>query len=119
MVSSQPRRKLKNKVMNIDEYYDSFKGKMKDFLERLDQEKDETKEAFKILSESIQNGTELTDEEKEKIGEQLKDVLKTIGLVGAAILPGGFIYLLVVKVFKLNKYVLPSSFHKEKDEKKT
>ena len=104
--------------MNIDEYYDSFKGKMKDFLERLDQEKDETKEAFKILSDSIQNGTELTDEEKEKIGEQLKDVLKTIGLVGATILPGGFIYFLVAKVFKLNKYVLPSSFHKEKVEKK-
>jgi hypothetical protein len=118
MALSQPRRKLKNKVMNIDEYYDSFKGKMKDFLERLDQEKDETKEAFKILSDSIQNGTELTDEEKEKIGEQLKDVLKTIGLVGATILPGGFIYFLVAKVFKLNKYVLPSSFHKEKVEKK-
>jgi hypothetical protein len=102
--------------MNIDEYYDSFKDKVKDFLERLDQEKDETKEAFKILTDSINNGTELTDEEKDKIGEQLKDVLKTIGLVGATILPGGFIYFLVAKVFKLNKYVLPSSFHKEKEK---
>lgn len=104
--------------MDVSGYYESLKEKTKDFLEKMSQEKDETKEAFKILIDSINDGKSLTDEEKEKIGEQLKDVLKTVGLVGATILPGGFIYFLVAKVFKLNKYVLPSSFHKEKDEKK-
>ncbi len=103
-------------MTDICDYYDSLKGKMKDFLEKVGQEKDETKEAFSLLIESINDGKKLTDEEKEKIGEQLKDVLKTIGLVGATILPGGFIYFLITKVFKLNKYVLPSSFNKEKEK---
>lgn len=99
--------------MDLGDYYDSLKDKTKDFLEKMSQEKDETKEAFKILIDSINDGKTLTDEEKEKIGEQMKDVLKTIGLVGATILPGGFVYFLIVKVFKLNKYALPSSFNKE------
>ena len=102
--------------MDLGDYYDSLKEKMKDFLEKISQEKDETKEAFSLLIDSINDGKKLTDEEKEKIGEQLKDVLKTIGLVGATILPGGFIYFLIAKVFKLNKYVLPSSFNKEKEK---
>ncbi|TXG80226.1 MAG: hypothetical protein E6R13_08455 [Spirochaetes bacterium] len=102
--------------MDLGDYYDSLKEKMKDFLEKISQEKDETKEAFSLLIDSINDGKKLTDEEKEKIGEQLKDVLKTVGLVGATILPGGFIYFLIAKVFKLNKYVLPSSFNKEKEK---
>ena len=103
--------------MDLGDYYDSLKEKMKDFLEKIGQEKDETKEAFSILIDSINDGKKLTDEEKEKVGEQLKDVLKTLGLVGASILPGGFIYFLVAKVFKLNKYVLPSSVNEEKEKK--
>lgn len=102
--------------MDLGEYYDSLKEKMKDFLEKVSQEKEETKEAFSLLIESVNEGKPLTDEQKEMVGEQLKDVLKTIGLVGATVLPGGFAYLLIAKVFKLNKYVLPSSFNKEKEK---
>lgn len=111
MILSQPKKK--SNMTDIGDYYVSLKEKMKDFLEKVSQEKDETKEAFAILIDSVNDGKKLTDEEKEKVGEQLKDVLKTIGLVGATILPGGFIYFLIAKVFKLNKYVLPSSFNKE------
>jgi hypothetical protein len=103
--------------MDVSGYYESLKEKTKDFLEKMSQEKDETKEAFKILIDSINDGKSLTDEEKEKIGEQMKDVLKTIGLVGATVLPGGFIYFIVVKVFKLSDYALPSSFNKKEEEK--
>lgn len=91
--------------MDLGEYYDSLKEKMKDFLEKVSQEKEETKEAFSLLIESVNEGKPLTDEQKEMVGEQLKDVLKTIGLVGATVLPGGFAYFLIAKVFKLNKYV--------------
>jgi len=105
--------------MDLGDYYDSLKEKMKDFLEKVGQEKDETKEAFKILIDSINEKKKLTDEEKEKIGEQLKDVLKTIGLVGATVLPGGFVYFLIVKVFKLNKYALPSSFNEKENKNKS
>ena len=101
-------------MVDLGDYYESLKEKTKDFLEKMSQEKDETKEASKILMDSINEGKKLTDEEKEKIGEQMKDVLKTIGLVGATVLPGGFIYFLLVKVFKLSEYALPSSFNEEK-----
>lgn len=101
----------------IKNYYQTLKEKMKDFLDKVSQEGDETKEAFMLLVDSVNEGKKLTKAEKEQIGEQLKDVLKTMGLIGAAILPGGFIYFLVAKVFKLNKYVLPSSFNEEKNKK--
>lgn len=77
----------------------------------------ETKEVFNLLVHSIENNVELTDEEKEKIGEQLKDVLKTIGLVGIGIIPGGSIFFILSTYFKLNKYLLPSSFQEKKDDK--
>jgi len=101
--------------MELNNFYDSLKEKFDDFIEKIGLEKEETKEAFSILVESINSGKELTDEEKTKVGEQLKDVLKTIGLVGATVLPGGFIYFVVAKVFSLNDYVLPSAF-KEKNK---
>ena len=101
--------------MELNNFYDSLKEKFDDFIEKIGLEKEETKEAFSILVESISSGKELTEEEKTKVGEQLKDVLKTIGLVGATVLPGGFIYFVVAKVFSLNDYVLPSAF-KEKNK---
>ena len=52
--------------MDISNYYVSLKEKMKDFLEKVSQEKDETKEAFSLLIDSINDGKKLTGEEKEK-----------------------------------------------------
>lgn len=101
---------------NLSDYYHSIRDKAKDFFEKVHQESDETKEAFSLMMASINGERELTDEEKTKIGEQFKDVLKTIGLVGATILPGGFLYFLIAKVFKLNKFVLPSAFNQDKLE---
>jgi hypothetical protein len=62
----------------------------------------------------MNNKTKLTPKEKEQIGNQMKDVLKTIGIVGVTLLPGGSIFLILSKVLKINKYVLPSSFLEEK-----
>ncbi len=101
---------------NFSDYYYSIRDKAKDFLEKIHQESDETKEAFSLMISSINGERVLTEEEEAKIGEQFKDILKTIGLVGATILPGGFLYFLIAKVFKLNKFVLPSSFNKETPE---
>jgi nucleoside recognition membrane protein YjiH len=94
--------------------YKKFKDSLHVFLGHLHQEEDETKEAFKLLISSIETGKELTPEEKHQIGEQLKDVLKTAGLVGIAILPGGTVFFILAKFFKLNKYILPSSFEETK-----
>jgi hypothetical protein len=101
-------------MSDINDLYEKVKNSTKDFIEKIGQETDETKEAYRLLIDSIQNGTELTPEQKEQIGEQLKDVLKTLGIVGVTLLPGGSIFLILTKVLKLNKYVLPSSFQDKK-----
>jgi hypothetical protein len=101
-------------MSDINDLYEKVKNSTKDFIEKIGQETDETKEAYRLLVDSIQNGTELTPEQKEQIGEQLKDVLKTLGIVGVTLLPGGSIFLILTKVLKLNKYVLPSSFQDKK-----
>lgn len=105
--------------MDISEYYKTFKGHVKDFTERIGKESDETKEAFGLLVDSINNGTKLTPEQKEQIGNQMKDVLKTIGIVGVTLLPGGSIFLILTSVLKINKYVLPSAFLEEKKKQKS
>ena len=101
-------------MSDINDLYEKVKNSTKDFIEKIGQETDETKEAYRLLVDSIQNGTALTPEQKEQIGEQLKDVLKTLGIVGITLLPGGSIFLILTKVLKLNKYVLPSSFQDKK-----
>jgi hypothetical protein len=90
--------------------YTKLKAKSKDFLQKIEEEEKETKDAFEILKQSVLEDKELTDKEKEEIGNQLKDVLKTIGLVGLAALPGGSLFFVLFNFFKLNKYVFPSSF---------
>jgi hypothetical protein len=102
----------------VTKYFRLFKKKGNEFLALMDQEKEETKEAFMMIVNSYKNDVDLTEEEKEAIGEQMKDVLKTIGIVGVTLLPGGSIFLIITNFLKLNKYVLPSSFQKDEKENK-
>ncbi len=96
--------------------YENLKASFKEFLVKLNEEKDETKQAFELLRLSVFEGKKLSKIEKHQIGEQLKDVLKTVGLVGVAILPGGTLFFILSKFLKLNKYILPSSFITKEDE---
>jgi hypothetical protein len=97
----------------IQKYYKELKVNAKDFIKNIEQESLETKEAFSLIVVSVKEGKDLTQEEKDKIGEQLKDVLKATGLVGIALLPGGTIFFILTKYLKLNKYILPSSFQEK------
>jgi len=87
-----------------------MKESWKKFVAALKSEGKETKEAFKLVVQSVKGEKDLSKEEKKQIGDQLKDVLKTIGYVGVFSLPGGSIFLMLAKFLKLNKYILPSSF---------
>lgn len=104
---SQAKRKSK-KLFNS--------GLVKDFLSSLSEEKNGTKESFATIFNSIKTNKKLTREEKIKISKQIKNTFKTIGLIGAVVLPGGLIYLLVIKLVKLDKYVLPNYFVKKLDK---
>lgn len=87
-----------------------LKKKFNSFLSKVKQEGGETKEAYKILINSIKSGQNLSKEEKDKVTEQLKDILKLAGFTVASILPGGILYLMLSKVDKFKKHLLPSSF---------
>jgi hypothetical protein len=95
---------------------DGVKKKFNSFLSKIKQEGGETKEAYKILLNSIKSGQKLTKAEKDKVTEQLKDVLKLAGFTVASILPGGILYLMLSKVDKFKKHLLPSSFLDESNE---
>jgi len=105
---------LKERKTKIEEgFIDNMKTKFQTFLKALKQEGKETKEAVKLLIKAAKGEIELTNDDKEQIGNQLKDILKTIGLVGIATLPGGFIAAVLIKLFKAERFVTPSSFANE------
>jgi hypothetical protein len=97
-------------------FVDNMKTKIKDFISAIKQEGQETKEAFKLILQSAKGEIELSDEQKEQIGNQLKDVLKTVGLTAIATLPGGFIVGALLKIFKQTHLVTPSAFVNEVGE---
>lgn len=95
-----------NEAISIEE----IKGKFKKFIAAIKQESKETKVAFAMLAKSALGKKDLTDAEKKQIGEQMKDVLKTIGLTAIAVLPGGIIAGILIKVLKAERFVTPSAF---------
>jgi hypothetical protein len=91
---------------------DELKSRFKKFIAAIKIESKETKEAFNLLVQAAAGKKTLTDSEKKQIGEQFKDVLKTIGLTAIAVLPGGIIAGILIKVLKMERYVTPSAFIK-------
>ena len=75
-------------------FMEDIKTKLQKFISSIKQEGKETKEAISLLVKAAKGDIELSDEQKEQIGNQLKDVLKTIGLIGIAALPGGLLLVL-------------------------
>jgi hypothetical protein len=92
---------------------DNIKSKITAFVNAVKQEGKETKEALKLILQAAKGDIELSEAQKEQIGDQLKDVLKTIGLTAIAVLPGGFIVAVLLKVFKQTKLITPSSMMNE------
>ena len=98
-----------NEAISMNE----LKMKFKKFIAALKQEGTETKEAFSLLAKAAMGKIELTDAQKSEIGEQMKDVLKAIGLTTIAIAPGGIIAGFLIKMMKAERYITPSAFMKE------
>jgi hypothetical protein len=98
-----------NEAISMNE----LKMKFKKFIAALKQEGTETKEAFSLLAKAAMGKIELTDVQKAEIGEQMKDVLKAIGLTTIAIAPGGIIAGFLIKMMKAERFITPSAFMKE------
>jgi hypothetical protein len=92
---------------------DNIKSKFKTFISAVKQENKETKEAVGLLIKAAKGDIKLSDSDKEQIGDQLKDVLKLVGLTAIATMPGGFIAAALIKLFKAEHLVTPSSMLNE------
>lgn len=117
-VNDAEKEEIWNMVSPIikEGFIDNMKSKITAFVNAIKQEGKETKEAVSLLIKAAKGDIELSDEQKEQIGNQLKDVLKTIGLTAIAVLPGGFIAGALIKIFKAEHLVTPSSFVNEVGE---
>jgi len=117
-VNDAEKEEIWNMVSPIikEGFIDNMKSKITAFVNAIKQEGQETKEAVSLLIKVAKGDIELSDEQKEQIGNQLKDVLKTIGLTAIAVLPGGFIAGALIKIFKAESLVTPSAFVNEVGE---
>ena len=112
----------KEYMADINKFIFKLRLHFKEFIENIKMENDETKEAFDLLLkesrgqllDSDGNVRDLTPQEKEQIREQAVDVLRVIGLTSLTLLPGGTLVFVLLRVFKLNDHILPSSFKRNK-----
>ena len=104
--------------LNEVAYLDELQAKFKDFMLKVKKEGHETKDAVKKLIKAAKGELKLSDSDKTDIGNQLKDILKLIGLTALVTLPGGIIAGLLIKLLKAEKYITPSAFMKEDKKSK-
>ncbi len=98
---------------NPRDTYEKTKGQVKRFVSAMKTEKDETKQALAMLLQHINGTTKLSPEEWKWIGNQMKDVVKVLGLTTMAVAPGGSLVAILAKALKADKYLLPSSLQKQ------
>ncbi len=110
-------------MADISKFTEKLRSKFKDFAAALKSEGKETREAYDLLNKAAKgqlkdefgNKRSLTEEEIKMIKEQTVDVLRVLGLTSLSILPGGTLVFILIKAFKQEDRVFPSSF-KSKDE---
>jgi len=117
-VSEEEKNQIWDMVIPVikEGFMEDIKTKFTKFISAVKQEGKETKEAVSLLIKSAKGDVELSNEQKEQIGNQLKDVLKLIGLTAIAALPGGFIAGALIKLFKAESLITPSAFVNEVGE---
>jgi hypothetical protein len=116
----------KSFMSDINKFVDKLKNNFNDFLKKIQTEGRETREAFDlVLKESRgelldENGNKrrLTSDEKKIIKQQAVDVFKVLGLTSLSILPGGTLIFILLRVFKQEDKILPSSFLTEEQKNK-
>lgn len=98
---------IENQITN---FVQKLRGRFKLFLQSIAKEGRQTREAFYLVGQAALGKKKLTPKEKEKVGNQLKEALKSAGLIAATVLPGGMIYFIVIRLLRLENYVVPNSF---------
>ena len=114
-----PRIKtLREYIEGTNSAMSGIKKRFGEFVSAVKNEREETKDAFDLLlkasrgqlKDALGQKRRLSEKEIETIRHQALDVLKIIGITSLSILPGGTIVFILLKLFKLNNHILPSSF---------
>lgn len=92
----------------IKEFFNKHKQEIKTaFLEELKNSSDDAKSAYSNFNRLVNSNEPISNEDREKIGNELKGVLKRtlsrVGMAGIFFLPGGTIFLILLKLFKKKK----------------
>lgn len=95
-----------NKVI---EFFNKHRKEIKTaFLEELKNSSDDAKSAYSNFNKLINSNKQISDDDREKIGNELKGVLKRtlsrVGIAGIFFLPGGTIFLMLLKLFNKKKH---------------
>jgi hypothetical protein len=89
---------------NIKKHASKIKTK---FLDELESSGQDAKSAYKNLLKIINDGRNVTPDEKKQIETELKGVLKRtlkkLGLLGLFLLPGGSVFVILLKIFEKNR----------------
>lgn len=93
-----------------EDFKKTLKIKFNEFISKVKKEGIETKQAFNLCINSAKTGKELSEDQKEKVWSQLKDIFRGIGLGIISVVPGGIIIFMLIKFLKLEKLITPSSF---------
>lgn len=112
---------VKEYMSDINKFVDKMKSKYTDFIAALKSEGKETRAVYDLLNKAAkgqlvdEDGIKrsLTEEEIKLVKDQSVDILKVLGLTSISLLPGGTLVFVLLKVFKQEDRILPSSFKKK------
>jgi hypothetical protein len=115
-------KSVKEYMTDINKVVDKVKSKYNDFITALKSEGKETRVVYDLLNKAAKgqltdedgNKRNLTESEIKLIKDQSVDILKVLGLTSISLLPGGTLVFILLKVFKQEDRILPSSFKKKK-----
>jgi len=117
IIENRHQSEFLNDAPSYEKVYSRFSGRWGKILSRnkdkLSTELAESKELVALIRKSVND--ELTAEEKEKVKEQSKDLLKTLPAIAVFMIPGGTI--LLPMMLKLLPEMLPSAFRNNEIDK--
>ena len=114
-------KSVKEYMSDVTKFVDKMKSKYNDFVTALKSEGQETRVVYELLNKAAKgqlldeqgNKRNLTEAEVKLVKDQSVDILKVLGLTYISLLPGGTLVFLLLKVFKQEDRILPSSFKKK------
>lgn len=114
-------KSIKEHMLDISKFVEKMKSKYDEFAIALKSQGREARIAYDLIGKAAkgqlvgEDGKKrsLNEEEIKLIKEQSADALRLLGLTSIALLPGGTLVFVLLKAFKQEDMITPSSFKKK------